>query len=120
MIQQQPLRGLRKGIGLIMVGVIGIVLLGTVCRFGGGSRSSSPSRSASPTAEIASINARDETGELLPGGLVNIWDDYQSRGRVVARCKDGERVTVLRRSGNGVQIKTSDGVTGWVSDWFLK
>lgn len=120
MTQQQSMQGLRKGMGVILVGVIGIVLLATVCRCGGGSSSRSPSRSASPTAEVASINARDETGELLPGGLVNVWDDYQSRSRVVARCKDGERVTVLRRSGDGVQIKTSGGVTGWVSDWFLE
>lgn len=117
MTQQESMRGLRKGIGLILFGVVGIVLLATVCRCGG---TSSPSHNDSSITEVATINARDETGDPLPGGVVNVWNDYQTRSRVVARLRDGERVTVLRRSGDGVQIRTNGGVTGWVSKWFLR
>jgi len=98
--------------------LVAVLLLGSMCRCG--ARTPSGSERSGSTTEHATINAKDEYGDPLPGGVVNVWDDYETRGRVVARCKDGERVTVLRRSGNGVQIRTSGGATGWVSEWFLR
>jgi len=120
MTQQEALQRLSGGVRWILIGLVGILVLGFLCRCGGRSNSSSPSRSTSPSAAIGTINARDENGDPLPGGVVNVWDDYQTRSRVVARCKDGERVTVLRRSGTGVQIRTNSGATGWISNWFLR
>lgn len=81
-----------------------------------GGRSSTPST----TAEIVTINARDETGAPLPGGLVNVWDNYQTRTRVVTKCADGERVTMLGRAGDGVEIRTGSGAHGWVTYWFIR
>lgn len=51
---------------------------------------------------------------------INVWDDYATRQTVVARVHDGARVTMLRRSGDGVLIRTRDGVEGWVTYWFIK
>ena len=98
--------------------VVFVVLVGLgLCRL------CAPSASRSiptPSLMYATVSARDERGQLLPGGVVNVWDNYQTRSRVVARCTDGERVQILERSGDGVKIRTSSGVSGWVSYWFLR
>ena len=69
--------------------------------------------------EYATIWARDEQGDLLPGGSVNLWSDYTARERVTGQARDGARVRVLRRLGDGVYIKTMANEEGWVSSWFL-
>ena len=51
---------------------------------------------------------------------INVWDDYQTRAHVVATVRNGEKVTLIRRSGDGVQIETASGARGWVTYWFIK
>jgi uncharacterized protein YgiM (DUF1202 family) len=69
--------------------------------------------------EYATIWARDEQGDLLPRGSVNLWSDYTARERVTGQARDGAKVRVLRRLGDGVYIKTMANEEGWVSSWFL-
>lgn len=104
--------------GTLLCAIAAAMLLASCGSASGGI---APSDSSSPSAgRRVTIDARDEGGQLLPGGVVNMWDDYQTTAHVVARCGDGELVTMLRRSGDGVLIENRAGIQGWVSYWFIK
>jgi len=68
----------------------------------------------------ASITGYDSaTGSIIDP--INIFIDYENRNRGLAgKAKHGETVTILEKSGRGVKIRTNSGITGWVSDWFVK
>lgn len=68
--------------------------------------------SPAPPTETAHIAQTD-------AGDVAVWRTYQPRGPLVARLAPGTAVTVLRREGEGVLIRTPAGVEGWVSRGFL-
>ena len=72
----------------------------------------------SPAPPIVTINARDESGQIIAS--VNVWDNYQTRATVVGVVHDGDRVALIRRAGDGAQIQTTAGVRGWVSAAFIK
>ena len=59
-------------------------------------------------------------GGQLTCPTVNVWNNYTSRDRVVARVSHGTRVEFVRRSGNAVLIKTPNGAQGWVTDYFIR
>lgn len=76
----------------------------------------------SPTAPPAALrtvtmNGDDGTGAVIDP--INVWDDYQTRGRVVAALHPGDRVQLVRDDGAGVLIRASDGTEGWVSRGFI-
>ncbi len=50
---------------------------------------------------------------------INIWGNYVSRS-YAGSVTHGEKVAMLKREGDGVLIKTSDGTTGWVTYRFIK
>ncbi len=66
------------------------------------------------------INGYDSaTGSIIDP--INVFKDYENRDLGISgKAKHGEKVTILEKSGNGVRIKTSSDVTGWVSSWFVK
>jgi hypothetical protein len=49
-------------------------------------------------------------------GQVNLWPGPTDSSRPVGRCYRGERVQVLGRSGEYVQVQTSSGARGWCAD----
>jgi SH3-like domain-containing protein len=67
---------------------------------------------------IVTISGDDGIGGSID--LVNVWNDYQSRSRIVARLHPGDKVTLIRRDGKGAQIETAAGTRGWVTDFFIK
>ncbi|HEU5088392.1 MAG TPA: SH3 domain-containing protein [Roseiflexaceae bacterium] len=82
----------------------------------------SPARPTSTPAappRLATITGYDPASQsdISP---INVWDDYQTRSRVVGQVRTGDRVRVVGRSGDGVQIELNDGTRGWVSAAFLK
>lgn len=72
------------------------------------------------TNRAGTISGYDSaTGSIIDP--INIFKDYENRDAGISgKARDGESVTILEKSGNGVKIKTSSGVTGWVSSWFVK
>lgn len=72
------------------------------------------------TSNAGKINGFDSsTGSIIDP--INIFKDYDNRNAGInGKASHGESVTILEKSGNGVKIKTSSGVTGWVSSWFVK
>ena len=65
------------------------------------------------------MDGRIEDGSIgVP--IINLWDNYQTRSRVVARVPHGEQVKFIRRSGDGILIETKSGQRGWVTYWFIK
>lgn len=71
-----------------------------------------PARSMTVTGFDPASNA-----DISP---VNVWDDYQSRSRVVGQVRTGDHVLVLRQDGDGVLVQLTNGRQGWVSRWFIK
>ncbi|MGC1241586.1 MAG: hypothetical protein WA874_08355, partial [Chryseosolibacter sp.] len=51
---------------------------------------------------------------------INLWNNYETRRRVVGQVRHGEKVVLLKRMGDGVFIETSAGVRGWLTYWFIK
>lgn len=56
---------------------------------------------------------------------VTVLIDYNDPGKGFAcRAKHGEKVVILEKIGTktpyGVKIRTASGITGWVSNWFVK
>ena len=82
----------------------------------------SPARPTSSTTvppRMATITGYDPASQsdISP---INVWDDYQTRERIVGQVRTGDRVRVVGRSGGGVQIELESGVRGWVSAAFVK
>ena len=57
------------------------------------------------------------TGSIIDP--INVWKDYEDR-TFAGKVNHGEKVTLLRRVGDGVLIETSSGLTGWVTYFFIK
>ena len=66
------------------------------------------------------INGYDSaTGSIIDP--INVFKDHENRNLGISgKVRHGEKITILEKSGNGVRIKTSSDVTGWVSSWFVK
>lgn len=88
------------------------VVIGLISAFGG------RRAQVSPAGQYVTIDGRDSSDAIIDP--INVWDDYQIRGAVVARLPHGARVKMLRRDGSGIQIETENGVRGWVTDSFIR
>ena len=65
----------------------------------------------------------DTTGKDLKYivSKINLWKDYNNRGAgVTGSVSHGEKVKLLRREGDRVQIETKDKIKGWVTYYFIK
>jgi hypothetical protein len=51
---------------------------------------------------------------------INLWNDYETRARVVGQVSDSEKVLLIKRVGDGVLVETHTGVRGWLTYWFIK
>lgn len=51
---------------------------------------------------------------------VRVWDNYQTRLKVVGTVKTGDKVKLIRRDGTGVLIELDSGVQGWLTDSFIQ
>jgi hypothetical protein len=68
---------------------------------------------------FVTIDGKDiETDTIIR--MVNLWDNYETRSRVVSTAEHGEKVQLIRRKGKGVLIEKSDGTRGWVTYWFIR
>lgn len=70
--------------------------------------------------QYGKMNGYDSaTGSII--NPINVFKDYENRNLGISgKASHGEKVTILETSGNGVKIKTASGITGWVSNWFVK
>ena len=50
---------------------------------------------------------------------IHLWDDYQIRGKVVAKVPHGTEVELIDRQGQGVLVEYN-GKRGWCTYWFIK
>jgi hypothetical protein len=61
-----------------------------------------------------------ENGQVMVR-TINLWKDYNNRSRgTVGSARHGERVKLIRESGEGVLVETSSGTRGWVTYYFVK
>ena len=52
---------------------------------------------------------------------INIWKDYNNRSLGIStRGKHGQKVKLLNKVGDGVEVETKDGKKGWVTYYFIK
>lgn len=51
---------------------------------------------------------------------INLWNNYETRARVVGQVSHGEKVTLIKRVGDGVFVETKAGLKGWLTYWFIK
>ena len=53
---------------------------------------------------------------------INLWRDYRDRmGRGTSgQARHGEKVTLIRREGNGVLVETDEGTHGWATYYFIR
>lgn len=75
-------------------------------------------RATTAPARSVSISGLDESGQMIDP--INVWNDYKTRGAIVARVHHGETVTLIGRDGDGAQIETANGVRGWLTYTFIK
>lgn len=76
-----------------------------------------PTRRVVTTGQLVTINGSDGQGGIIDP--INVSATYQPRGRTVAQVHPGEQVTMIKRDGDGVLIRTRDGTEGWVTYWFI-
>lgn len=91
--------------------VVVIVVFGIAIALQNGSR-------PAPAAQLVTVSGSDGQGGIIDP--INVSETYVPRGRTVAQVHPGDRVTMLRREGQGVLIQTSAGVQGWVTYWFIE
>lgn len=89
------------------------VVIGLISALGG--RGAAP---AAPAGKYVTIDGRDVGGAIIDP--INVWDNYTTRGAVVARLHHGDRVQMIGQSGDGVQIQTDAGVRGWLTNTFIR
>ena len=81
-----------------------------------------PTNTPRPTATppiYLTVDAGEDCDVL--SGHINLWDDYEKRGKpVVNNLKCDERVKLIRRDGRAVLVETSSGKRGWFTYWFIK
>jgi len=106
-----------KGKSLVIV-VFVLIIIGI---WGSCSSENSSTKGVQTTTQYITIDGWDN--DANPPDLIqniNVWNDYNTRDKVVCQVSHGERVELITRSGNGVKIKTSSGCQGWVTYWFIK
>jgi hypothetical protein len=78
-----------------------------------------PSRST-PTPWYVTLDGYDKAAGITVQ-TINVWKDYNDRNAgTVGTGRHGEKVEVVRRSGDGVQIELSNGKRGWVTYYFIR
>lgn len=72
------------------------------------------------TTLSGTINGYDPATKTIINPI-NVFKDYENRNLGISgKAKHGEKVTILEKSGTGVKVRTNSGVTGWVSNWFVR
>ncbi len=52
---------------------------------------------------------------------IRLWKDYNNRmSGVATTASHGEKVTFIRREGDGVLVETKNKIRGWVTYYFVK
>lgn len=72
-----------------------------------------------PTPRIVTILGWDPATQSTIDPI-RIWDNYQTRAKVVAEVHSGAQVTLIQRDGDGVLVELPNGVRGWISVAFIK
>jgi hypothetical protein len=73
----------------------------------------------STPARVVTMDGMDKaSGTVIDP--INVWGNYQTRTSVVAHVRSGDKVKLISRNGDGVQIETDNGTRGWVTYWFIK
>lgn len=103
--------GILAGIGVLLFGLMGIGLWLLRPYLPGAAP-------AAPAGQYVTIDGRDVGGAIIDP--INVWDNYTTRGAVVARLHHGDRVQMIGQSGDGVQIQTDAGVRGWLTNTFIR
>lgn len=65
------------------------------------------------TGRTVTIDGQDSTGATV--SPINLWNNYQTRSRVVGQVNHGDVVTLLQQSGAGCEVRTAAGTTGWLT-----
>lgn len=86
------------GVGLLLLAAVVFALL-------------RPTTTTNPAPTVRTVTM-DGGGEV---STINLWDDYQTRGRVTGKAQSGDRVTLLQQSGAGCEVETNAGQRGWVT-----
>ena len=78
-----------------------------------------PKAEATPATWLT-LDGKEADGTLAVQSI-NVWKDYDNRGAGIADTgQHGQRVKLIRRSGDGVKIELPNGVQGWVTYYFIK
>lgn len=72
----------------------------------------------SEKGRTVTIDGKDPAGGDIIDPI-NIWENYRTR-TYAGRVKHGQKVTVIKRVGDGVLIETKAGLRGWVTYFFIK
>jgi hypothetical protein len=66
------------------------------------------------------INGYDSASDSIINPI-NVFKDYENRALgITGKVNHGDRVTISKRSGNGLKIYADSGVTGWVNKEFVR
>ena len=113
-VSPAPESAARRTNTLLLLGVIGGAIVVLLIALGLSAILSGSSAAPPPTARTVTMDGRGPSGTVdVP--VINLWDDYRTRSKVVAQVKDGEQVLLIGRDGTGCQVQTSAGVRGWVT-----
>ena len=61
----------------------------------------------------------DKDGPWVAVSSINIWEQYNPRGKVVGLALHGTQGTLLEHKGRRCKVRYGD-VEGYVTDWFIK
>lgn len=73
---------------------------------------------AGPAPVAAEIHARAEDGSVITP--VNLFAQYEPRGRILGTVPDGARVSLISIVGNGALVETQSGLRGWCNKAFVR
>jgi hypothetical protein len=109
------------GLWLVLAIIIICGLLYAVTRSGNSDRTPAHIVSTSAPAQYVHLDGYDPGTGNVEVRNINLWDDYNTRVGVAGVGHHGDRVKLIRRSGDGCLVQLSSGVQGWVTcEYFVK
>jgi len=98
--------------------LVGLMAIASLLFLSSCNRQAAPTPIPRPTSTIpwSTINAYDADLLIDP---VNLWAKADTPSSVVGKIHHGDRVRVLARKGDRVQVETRSGVRGWCHYMFI-
>jgi N-acetylmuramoyl-L-alanine amidase len=78
-----------------------------------------PVQSPAPPTGVSAPPVSSEETATVESASVNLRSEANTTSTILASLSQGTPLTILQSKGDWYQVKTADGLTGWVAGWLI-